>query len=239
MQEPAAEAAPEEEAQQTAEAEAAAEAEAEAEGAPDQAQQQAEAQQEEAAEQQQAAQQEEAAPQETAAEETAAEETTSQETASQETASQETGEARTEEAGGEQAGETQQAAADAGAQPEYIQMVAAADPAAGEGAVRACMACHSFNEGGPNKVGPNLWDIVGTPIAHDDSFNYSQVFQEMKADGMAWTYENLWAYLKNPREWAPGTKMAYAGVRQEQTKAEIIAYLRSLSNDPAPLEPLQ
>ncbi len=142
-----------------------------------------------------------------------------------------------EEAAEAAAGAVQQASADG--QPEYLQMIAAADPADGEKQVRVCAACHSFDEGGPNKVGPNLWNVVGQPVAHLDSYNYSKVFEEKREAGVTWTYENLWAYLKNPREWAPGTKMSFAGVRKEEDKAAIIAYLRSLAAEPAPLEPLQ
>ncbi|MGP1256942.1 MAG: c-type cytochrome [Kiloniellales bacterium] len=136
----------------------------------------------------------------------------------------------------EPAGDT--TAADSGALG-IIERIAAADPADGQRAVRACAACHSFEEGGANRVGPNLWDTVGASVAHIEGFNYSNVFQEKHDAGEIWTYEALWAFLKNPREWAPGNRMTYAGVRNEDDKAAIIAYMRSLSNDPAPLEPLQ
>ena len=76
-------------------------------------------------------------------------------------------------------------------------------------------------------------------MAHIEGFNYSNIFQEKHDAGEIWTYEALWAFLQNPREWAPGNRMTYAGVRDEDDKAAIIAYMRSLSNDPAPLEPLQ
>ncbi|WP_162906914.1 c-type cytochrome [Algihabitans albus] len=137
------------------------------------------------------------------------------------------------------AGETQEAAADAGTAGAIVERIAAADPAAGQRAVRACAACHTFDEGGANRVGPNLWNTVGASVAHLDDFNYSNVFQEKHEAGEIWTYEALWEFLKNPREWAPGNRMTYAGVRDEDDKAAIIAYLRSLSSEPAPLEPLQ
>jgi cytochrome c len=140
------------------------------------------------------------------------------------------------EAGAE--GATQEASADAGGTPPYLQMIADADPAAGEKQIRACAACHSFEQGGPNKVGPNLYDVVGKPVAHLEGFNYSSEFQEKHEAGETWTYEHLWAFLQNPKEWAPGTRMTFAGVRKEEDKAAIIAYMRSLSENPAPLEPL-
>lgn len=153
----------------------------------------------------------------------------------------ETGGAPTEEEASDSAaaGDVQEAAADAGAADSIIERIAAADPAAGQSAVRACAACHSFEEGGANRVGPNLWNTVGAPVAHIEGFNYSNIFQEKHDAGEIWTYEALWAFLQNPREWAPGNRMTYAGVRDEDDKAAIIAYMRSLSNDPAPLEPLQ
>ena len=98
---------------------------------------------------------------------------------------------------------------------------------------RNCTACHTFNEGGANRVGPNLWDIVGRPIAAGDGFNYSGALAERSEE--TWSYENLDAFLANPRGWAPGTKMAYAGLRSANDRAELIAYMRGLSGDPAPL----
>jgi cytochrome c len=113
-----------------------------------------------------------------------------------------------------------------------LALIADADPAAGERAARVCAACHTFNEGGPHRVGPNLWDVVGGPFAHAEGFNYSAAIRD---HGGEWTYEALDAYLKNPREFIPGNRMAFAGVRNDEDRAAIIAYLRTLSNDPKPL----
>lgn len=126
----------------------------------------------------------------------------------------------------------------AAAAPEAVEesvlvLLASVDPAAGEGVTRKCTACHTFNEGGANRVGPNLWDIVGRPIATGDGFNYSDALAERSEE--TWSYENLDAFLANPRGWAPGTKMAYAGLRSANDRAELIAYMRGLSNDPKPL----
>ncbi len=108
-----------------------------------------------------------------------------------------------------------------------------ADASAGESAVRACAACHTFDEGGANRVGPNLYDMVGAEIASVDGFgNYSSTLQEMDE---VWTYENLDGFLENPREWAPGTTMSFAGVGDPQDRANIIAYMREMSEDPPAL----
>jgi cytochrome c len=110
-------------------------------------------------------------------------------------------------------------------------LLAQADVDAGAQAARKCAACHSFEEGGANKIGPPLWDVVGREIAALD-FAYSDALAGK--DG-AWDYQALDAFLAEPREWAPGTKMAFAGLRKPEERADIILYLRSLSNEPAPL----
>ncbi len=112
-------------------------------------------------------------------------------------------------------------------------LLASADPAAGESVARKCTACHSFDEGGPTKVGPNLYEIVNRQITSYEGYSFSDALLE-KAD-QVWDYENLNGFLHRPREWAPGTKMSFAGLRSEQERADIIAYMRGLSGSPAPL----
>lgn len=131
--------------------------------------------------------------------------------------------------------ETEVAAAEEEALPEIGPLLASADPAAGEGGSRACTACHSFDDGGANKVGPNLWDIVGKPIGGVDGFNYSDTLAEMGGGGAVWDYESLNGFLASPRNWAPGTAMGFAGIRDEGDRANMIAWLRTLSGSPAPL----
>ncbi|MDJ0943596.1 MAG: cytochrome c family protein [Kiloniellales bacterium] len=112
-------------------------------------------------------------------------------------------------------------------------LLASVDPVAGEKVSKKCTACHSFDEGGANRVGPNLWDIVGRQIAAVEGYGYSDALSGMS--GEIWSYESLDAFLAAPKTWAPGTKMAYAGLKKVEDRAELIAYLRSLSNDPQPL----
>ncbi len=108
-----------------------------------------------------------------------------------------------------------------------------ADPAAGAKVAAKCKACHGFDKGGPNKVGPNLWDIVGAKQAHlGDAFKYSDA---LKGLGGEWTYDALDKYLTAPKEYAPGTKMVFPGLKKPEDRAAVIAYLRSLSDSPKPL----
>ncbi len=132
------------------------------------------------------------------------------------------------------AGSDTDAAADQGPALEPIEpILAAADPAAGEKVAKKCTACHSFEEGGPNKIGPNLYDIVGHPIGGKDGFSYSDALAGMSDD--TWTYENLNAFLAKPKEWAPGTKMSFAGLNKVGDRADLVAWLRTLSGSPVPL----
>jgi cytochrome c len=104
----------------------------------------------------------------------------------------------------------------------------------GASAVRKCQSCHSFGEGEANKQGPNLYHIVGASKAHMDGFAYSDILLQQKAEGQVWSYENLNAFLENPKAYAPGTKMNFAGVRSPEERADILAYLQTLSSDPVP-----
>lgn len=113
-----------------------------------------------------------------------------------------------------------------------IPLLATADIAVGQAVTKKCVACHDFTKGGPNKVGPNLWGIVGANVAHLGDFNYSDA---MKTHGGKWDYENLSHFLYNPKAHVPGTKMAFAGVKKDDERAALVAYLRTLSDSPAPL----
>jgi cytochrome c len=97
---------------------------------------------------------------------------------------------------------------------------------------KQCQACHTFEKGGPNRVGPNLWGIVGRPRASEAGFNYSTA---MKAKGGAWTFGELYAFLADPRGYIPGTAMTFAGLSRGQQRADVIDYLHTLSDSPLPL----
>ncbi len=99
------------------------------------------------------------------------------------------------------------------------------DSERGERLFRQCMACHTLDEGGPNRQGPNLWGFYGEPIASNESFHsrYSPAFLE---SDIIWTTETLDAFLAEPRQYIPGNRMVFAPLRREQDRADVIAYLR-------------
>jgi cytochrome c len=111
-------------------------------------------------------------------------------------------------------------------------LLASADPAAGEKAAKACASCHSFEKGGAAKVGPNLWGVVGNKHGHMEGFAYSSAITGKEGN---WDYEALNQFLANPKGYAPGTKMTFAGVKKDQERANIIAWLRNQSDSPPPL----
>jgi cytochrome c len=106
-------------------------------------------------------------------------------------------------------------------------LLAAADPTLGQKVSNKCKACHTFDQGGPNKVGPNMWGIVGAKIAHRDDFSYTSVLAKMHEAGEVWTEEKLFAFLADPKAYAPGTKMAIK-LRKPEDRANLIAFLNSL-----------
>lgn len=100
-------------------------------------------------------------------------------------------------------------------------------------AQRLCASCHNFVQGGPNGVGPNLWGVVGGPHAHAQGFNYSAGMRALH--DKTWDYEALNAFLHKPSVAVSGTRMAFAGINNNQQRADVIAFLRSLDANPKPL----
>ena len=97
---------------------------------------------------------------------------------------------------------------------------------------KACAACHSFEEGGANKVGPNLYGIVGAKTAHKSDYSYSNALASLNK---TWDYQALSEFLEKPRNYVAGTKMAFAGMKKPEDRASTLLYLRSLSKSPLPL----
>ena len=114
-------------------------------------------------------------------------------------------------------------------------LLASADAGSGKGTAKKCAACHSFDEGGANKVGPALWNIVNRPVAAAEGFKYSDGLKAFAEGGTVWDYEHLNGFLTAPKKYVSGTSMGFAGLKKPTDRANIIVYLRSLADDPAPL----
>jgi cytochrome c len=117
--------------------------------------------------------------------------------------------------------------------PPIAELLAKADPAAGEKFAKVCTTCHSFGKGEPAKMGPNLYGVIGLKHAHMAGFAYSDA---MKAQSdKDWTFDALNKFLFNPKTAVPGTKMPFAGIKSDSDRANVIAWLRTLSDKPEPL----
>lgn len=111
-------------------------------------------------------------------------------------------------------------------------LLASADAAKGAGAAKKCQACHNFDKGGPNKIGPNLWGVIERAKASHEGFAYSSA---LKGQGGNWTFEDINHFLTNPKGYVKGTIMAFAGVSSPKERADIIRYLDTLADSPVPL----
>ena len=115
-------------------------------------------------------------------------------------------------------------------------LLASADPArGGDDAARQCASCHSFTKGGATLVGPNLYNVIDAPIAEKAGYEFSA---SLKAHKGKWSFEEMSAWLKDPKGYAAGTKMAFAGINSDKQRADVVDYLRTLSDSPLPLPPV-
>ncbi len=124
------------------------------------------------------------------------------------------------------------AAKPAGPEP-ILAMIAAADAARGEKIAKACAACHTFNKGGPNGVGPNLYGVLGGPKDHIAGFAYSGALLEV--GGKTWTYAELNKFLWKPKAYAKDTKMSFPGLKKGEDRAALLAWLRTQADAPTGL----
>ncbi|HUZ66699.1 MAG TPA: c-type cytochrome, partial [Beijerinckiaceae bacterium] len=111
-------------------------------------------------------------------------------------------------------------------------LLAKADPKKGKGYARACQACHHLSKGAGAKVGPPLYGVVGRKVASIPGFDYSSA---MKKKGGNWTFDQIFAFIRKPSSYVPGTKMGFGGEPDPQKRADIVAFLRTLSDHPLPL----
>ncbi|PHS25191.1 MAG: cytochrome c family protein [Robiginitomaculum sp.] len=115
------------------------------------------------------------------------------------------------------------------------QMLSEASATSGERTAKKCAACHDFTKGGPNKIGPNLWNVLGRIAGSHEGFKYSDA---MKTFGKVWDYETLDAFVSSPKTEVPGTAMGFAGLKKPKDAANLLAYLRTLSDAPMALPSL-
>lgn len=121
------------------------------------------------------------------------------------------------------------------AQPAVLDLgtlLASADPHAGQAKAQVCTSCHDFTQGGPDRIGPNLWGVVGRDVASRPAFSYSQA---MSAQPGAWSYQRLFDYLASPARAVPGNKMGFGGLRSPEDRAAVVRFLGTLGANPPPL----
>ena len=133
----------------------------------------------------------------------------------------------------ETSGATEAAApADEKPAPLTPEMLAAADPVKGEQIAKKCLQCHTFEKGGPNRIGPNLYGVVGRARATEPGFTYSDAVKKL---GGNWQPQDIAAFIFNPRKYAPGTKMTFEGLPKPQDRADVLAFLNKNSDSPIDL----
>lgn len=127
-------------------------------------------------------------------------------------------------------GETAKAGMDAGP-PPLEPLLAKANPERGKEIAKKCLQCHTFDKGGPNRVGPNLWNVVGAKHGHTAGFSYSSA---LLAKAGVWDLKALNEFLYKPRAYIPGTKMSFVGLSKAEERADLIAYLMRCHDAPLP-----
>lgn len=116
------------------------------------------------------------------------------------------------------------------------QLLAEASVEKGAKVARKCAACHSFEQGGPNKVGPNLWNVLGRKPASHEGFSYSAAMQAFGQETDVWTFERIDTFVTKPKDYISGTAMAFAGLSKARDRADLLAYLNQQNDAPKPLK---
>ena len=121
-------------------------------------------------------------------------------------------------------------------EPPLPVLLANASLEKGMKVAKKCASCHTFNKDGANKVGPNLYNVLGSPMAAVPGFTYSAALKKL---GGEWGYKEMNLFLKNPKSYVSGTKMSFAGLKKPKDRANIILYMRSSVDNPLPLPPVE
>lgn len=116
---------------------------------------------------------------------------------------------------------------------EVGALMAKASAQNGQNVFKKCQACHGVEKGGPNRVGPNLWNVVNAQKAHHEGYTYSTALAAR--GGEKWGYEELFAFMYSPKDYVKGTKMGFAGIKKPEEIADLVAYLRTLNDNPPAL----
>ncbi|MSO13722.1 c-type cytochrome [Rickettsiales endosymbiont of Trichoplax sp. H2] len=106
----------------------------------------------------------------------------------------------------------------------------------GESIFKKCSICHTINRGEANKIGPNLWNILNSKVASKSGFAYSSAMSNKGNLGDIWSAQELFNYLKSPKKYVPGTKMAFAGIKKIEDRVDLIEFLKNHANSPAKIE---
>jgi cytochrome c len=118
--------------------------------------------------------------------------------------------------------------------PDFATAIPAADAAAGKETAQRCLQCHVWDKNGPNKIGPDLYGIIGRPRASHPGFSYSSA---MTAKGGTWTYDEIFRFVRSPSGYIPGTKMTFIGLPRAQDRLNLLAFMRTWADTPPPLPP--
>lgn len=119
--------------------------------------------------------------------------------------------------------------------PDWGTVLLTADTASGERAFARCVACHTINQGGADGIGPNLYGVVGSAVANNPGFAYSDALATHAAEAPTWTYDELDRFINAPARYIPGTKMSFAGLRNTEERVALIAYLREQGSSGYPV----
>jgi len=116
---------------------------------------------------------------------------------------------------------------------DIMALLASANASEGEKVFKKCASCHSVSKGGKNKIGPALWGVIGRQAGILTDYKYSK---SLIAYGKKWSFQEIDGFLAKPKEWVPGTKMAFAGLKNQKDRASLILYMNNQSDQPLPIK---